>query len=192
MILRDIEHYCIDMKTLPITEVRSLLAAVSDHGKQHLIEVETDLLQTTYLLSETIEKLGASFMAVHEAVINQQQVLDALTQQHHFSVEETKQLEVFNKIIGEEVNMAVTGLQFQDITSQLLTRAVKRVIGLKDLLQELSIFRDEIDGDHGYKEIANLLDEMSHSLHIGSHALSGGLRRSVNQQSMVSGSVELF
>lgn len=178
--------------TLPITEVKSLLTAVSDHGKQHLVEVEEDLLQTTYLLSEAIEQLGASFMAVHEAVSNQQKVLDALTQQHHFTEEETRQLEAFNKIIGKEVNAAVTGLQFQDITSQLLARAVKRVSGLKGLIQELAILRDEIDGDHGYKEIANLLDEMSHSLHIGSHALSGGLRRSVNQQNMGSGEIELF
>ncbi|MGB2832358.1 MAG: hypothetical protein WBC07_05365 [Methylotenera sp.] len=67
-----------EMKTLPINELRTLLAAVSDHGKQHLVEVEADLLQTTFLLSEAIEKLGASFMAVHEAVTEQQQVINAL------------------------------------------------------------------------------------------------------------------
>lgn len=71
-----------EMKTLPITELRSLLAAVSDHGKQHLVEVEADLLQTTFLLSEAIEKLGASFMAVHEAVTEQQQVINSLMEQH--------------------------------------------------------------------------------------------------------------
>jgi len=42
------------MKKLPITEVRSLLDAVSEHGKQHLIEVDADLSQTTYLLSKAI------------------------------------------------------------------------------------------------------------------------------------------
>ncbi len=181
-----------DMKTLPIIELRSLLAAVSDHGKQHLVEVESDLLQTTFLLSEAIEKLGASFMAVHEAVTKQQQVLDTLMTEHQFDKEETKQLEVFKQKIGDEVNAAVTGLQFQDLTSQLLARTIKRVNGLKDLLHELASHGDEIDPEHEHEEIAKFLDDMSHSLHAGSHALSGGLRRAVDQQDMVTGEIELF
>lgn len=181
-----------EMKTLPITELRSLLAAVSDHGKRHLVEVEADLQQTTFLLSEAIEKLGASFMAVHEAVTKQQQALDALMQQHHFDVEETKQLDAFKQKIGHEVNAAVTGLQFQDMTSQLIARTIKRVSGLKDLLEELATHGDEIEPDHEHEEIARFLEQVSHSLHTGSHALSGGLRRSVNQQDMASGDIELF
>jgi len=129
-----------EMKTLPIRELRSLLAAVSDHGKQHLVEVEADLLQTTFLLSEAIEKLSTSFMAVHEAVTEQQQVLDALLADHRFGKEEIERLEAFKQKIGKEVNAAVTGLQFQDLTDQLLTRTIKRVNGLKDLLQELAKF----------------------------------------------------
>jgi vacuolar-type H+-ATPase subunit I/STV1 len=181
-----------EMKTLPITELRRLLAAVSDHGKQHLVEVEADLLQTTFLLSEAIEKLSSSFMAVHEAVTEQQQVLDALLAEHQFDTEETKRLEAFKQKIGEEVNAAVTGLQFQDLTSQLITRTIKRVNGLKDLLQELANHGDEIDPNHEHEVIAKFLEEISHSLHAGSHALSGGLRRSVDQQDMVTGEIELF
>ena len=56
-----------ETKTLPIAELRKLLAAVSDHGKQHLVEVEADMLQTTFLLSEAIEKLSTSFTAVQSA-----------------------------------------------------------------------------------------------------------------------------
>ncbi|HSH71418.1 MAG TPA: chemotaxis protein [Methylophilaceae bacterium] len=181
-----------EMKTLPITELRSLLAAVSDHGKQHLVEVEADLLQTTFLLSEAIEKLGTSFMAVHDAVTQQQQTLDALMAEHKFEKEETVQLEAFKQKIGEEVNAAVTGLQFQDLTSQLIARTIKRVNGLKDLLEELASHSDEMDPENEHKEIAQFLDAMSHSLNAGSHALSGGLRRSVNQQDMGSGEIELF
>lgn len=181
-----------DIKTLPTAELRSLLAAVSDHGKQHLVEVEADLLQTTYLLSEAIEKLGVSFMAVHEVVTEQQQVIDHLMKAHQFDSEETKQLEAFKQKIGDEVNVAVTGLQFQDLTSQLLTRTIKRVNGLKDLLHELGIHGDNIDPEHEHEEIAKFLDAMSHSLHEGSRALSGGLRRSVDQQDMATGDIELF
>ena len=73
-----------DMRTLPTTELRSLLATVADHGKQHLVEVEADLLQTTFLLSEAIEKHGVSFMAVLESVTAQQSVLNSLLTNHHF------------------------------------------------------------------------------------------------------------
>lgn len=181
-----------EMKTLPMNELRSLLAAVSDHGKQHLVEVEADLLQTTFLLSEAIEKLGASFMAVHEAVTEQQQVINALMQQHQFDEKETQKLEDFKQKIGEEVNAAVTGLQFQDLTSQLISRTIKRVNGLKDLLQELAAHGDEVEPTHEHEAIVKFLEEISHSLHTGSRALSGGLRRSVSQQDMVTGDIELF
>ena len=181
-----------DKKTLATTELRNLLAAVSDHGKQHLVEVEADLLQTTYLLSEAIEKLGMNFMAVHQAVSEQQLAVDHMMKLHQFDGEETKQLEAFKLKIGDEVNAVVTGLQFQDLTSQLLSRTIKRVNGLKDLLHELGSHSSAIDPEHEHQEIAKFLDDMSHSLHEGSRALSGGLRRSVNQQDMLTGDIELF
>lgn len=181
-----------EMKTLPITELRSLLAAVSDHGRQHLVEVEADLMQTTILLSGAIDKLSVSFMAVHEAVTKQQQVLDSLMATHHFKQEEVDLLDNLTKEIGEEVNSAVTAMQFQDMTSQLLTRTIKRVSGLRDLLQELAAHGNEMDPSHEHNEIAKFLEDMNHSLHVGSHALSGGLRRSVDQQNMVTGEVDLF
>lgn len=181
-----------DKKTLPTNELRTLLAAVSEHGKQHLVEVEADLLQTTFLLSEAIEKLGLSFMAVHEAVTEQQNVIDQLMKRHHFESEETSKLEAFKKKIGDEVNAAVISLQFQDLTSQLLSRTIKRVSGLKDLLHTLGNHSNAIDAEHEHAEIAKFLDEMSRSLHVGSRALSGGLVRSVDQKDMSSGDIELF
>jgi hypothetical protein len=181
-----------NMKKLPTTELRSLLGAVSDHGKQHLVEVEADLLQTTFLLSEAIEKLGSSFMAMHQAVTEQQQLLTTLMAGHHFDKAESEKLEAFKKKIGDEVNAAVTGLQFQDLTSQLLNRTIKRVNGLKDLLHELGNHSSAIDPEHEHEEIAKFLDQMSHSLHEGSRALSGGLRRAVDQNDMATGEIELF
>jgi hypothetical protein len=46
-------------------EIKKLLTGLSEHGSQHLSEIETDLVQTNILLSEAIEKLSASFMAIH-------------------------------------------------------------------------------------------------------------------------------
>jgi molecular chaperone DnaK (HSP70) len=187
-----VEHDEMEMNTLPTTELRGLLAAVSDHGKQHLAEVEADLLQTTYLLTEAIEKLGLSFMAIHAAVAEQQLVLNALMARYQIDAEETVKLEAFKRKIGDEVNAVVTGLQFQDLTSQLLNRTIKRVNGLKDLLNELGHHSNAIDPEQEHEDIAKFLDEMSQSLNVGSHALSGGLRRSVDQQDMTIGDIEIF
>jgi hypothetical protein len=180
------------MKKLPITEVRSLLDSVSEHGKQHLIEVDADLSQTIYLLSKAIEKLNSSFMAVHTAVTNQQKALEALMQQHQFTSEEKSKINMYNQIIAEEVGVAITGLQFQDITNQLLVRAMTRVNGLKELLEELHAHGGGINSEYEHNEIAKLLEMISDSLHHGSHALSGGLRRSVEQKNMASGDIELL
>ena len=181
-----------ESRTLPVSELRLLLTGVSEHGAQHLIEVEADLMQTTFLLSEAIEKLGASFMAIHEAVTNQQQELEVFMARNEWSKEDIKKLDGFKQKIGEEVNAAVTGLQFQDLTSQLIARTIRRVNGLKELLSALASHGQEIDAEHEHKEIAKLLEEMNHSLSTRSNALEGGLRRAVNQQDMGSGEIELF
>jgi hypothetical protein len=48
------------------SHVKRLLSGVSAHGRRHLTEVETDLVQTTLLLEEAVEKLTTSFMAIHQ------------------------------------------------------------------------------------------------------------------------------
>lgn len=181
-----------ETKTLPIAELRKLLAAVSDHGKQHLIEVEADLLQTTCLLSEAIEKLSASFAAVHDAVSEQQKMLDVLLAQNAIGAPILEKLDSFKSKIGNEVNVVITSLQFQDLTNQLITRTIKRVSGLKALLHELEMHSNEMDPGHEHEEIVKFLEEMNRSLQVGSHALSGGLRQSVGQQNMATGDIDLF
>jgi len=180
------------MKTLPIDELRGLLSAVSEHGQQHLLEVEADLLQTTYLLSAAVDKLSVSFMAIHAAVSAQQQALADIMSERGLEMAQLPQLEAFEQQISNEVDLVVSALQFQDMTSQLLTRTIKRVIGLKGLLQELSAHGDRVEPDQEHAEIARFLAQLSDNLHAGSHALSGGLRRSVDQQHMDSGEIELF
>lgn len=179
-------------ETIPVEELRQLLAGVSDHGTQHLLEVEADLMQTTYLLSEAIEKLGACFMSVHEAVTAQQQELDLLLQQTKLPAEQQQKLLQYREHIAKEVNTAVTGLQFQDLTSQLIARTIKRVNGLKELLSALATHGDSMDSEQEHQEIARLLQEMNRSLNSRSVELSGGLRKAVDQHHMGSGEIELF
>jgi hypothetical protein len=180
------------MKTLPIKEVRSLLSSVIEHGQQHLSEIEADLSQTTYLLSHAIDNLSSSFLSVHAAVVTQQKSLDLLLAKYDLTEAEFKEIEQYNNAIGDQVAAAITGLQFQDITSQLIARAIKRIEGLKTLLEDLHVDEeiDQVQSEHD--AITHLLEGLNQSLHAGSQALTGGLRRSVDQKSMGAGEIDLF
>lgn len=179
-------------KTVPLAELRQLLTAVSDHGAQHLVEVETDLNQTTYLLSGAIEKLSDSFMNIHAAVTAQQQEIDSLLKVVNVPEKEYQTILLLRKKIAEEVNAAVTGLQFQDMTSQLIARVIKRVDGLRESLDALAAHGQDMGPEHEHEEIVKLLNEMSTSLNLRNNALVGGLIKSVTQQNMDTGEVELF
>ena len=181
-------------KSLPITELRHLLYTVAEHGGQHLSEVEADLHHTSFLLGEAIEKLGVSFMAVHEAVMEQQQYLDNMIAQHRLPEEIKSDIQRYRQHIGNEVDRVVTGLQFHDLTTQLNARTVKRVSGLRSLFEQLLAEWDAMATEFKYEDqcIANLLTKMSESLDKGSVALEGGLRQPVKQQDMACGEIDLF
>lgn len=181
------------MKTLPIAELRELLTVVSEHGNQHLVEVESDLQQTNYLLNEAIEKLGESFMSIHKGLVEQQAIVEKLLANQEIAQNDKASLEALKNKITQDVNAAVTGLQFQDMTSQLIHRTIKRVNGLKDLLEILANHGVEHDDESEHEDIAKFLASLNNSFHESSHALSGGLlNRSVGQKDMGSGEIDLF
>lgn len=180
------------MKTLPVEELRELLAAVSSHGDWHLLEIETDLQQTAFLLDEAIEKLGNSFMTVYAHLMEQQAAIQLLADAGKLQVEEVAQLHVFQDNIGQEVNKVVTGMQFQDMTNQLLQRTINRVHGLKMLLQELSSHQFPMSADDEKEEIRQFIRQLNQNFDQGSQHLTGSLRKSVSQQDMATGEIDLF
>lgn len=174
------------------SQLKELLAGLSDHGHRHLSEAEKDLAQTTVLLGEAIEKLGASFMGIHDAVSRQQTAIDALLARHPQSPELAQQLKAMQGEIGAHVNSAVTGLQFQDMTSQLLNRTLRRVGGIRDVLDTLGTSGLAGLRDGEAAEIAVLLASINTNLSEQSAKLQGLLQKSVSQTHMNSGDVELF
>lgn len=177
---------------VPVAELRALLSVVGEHGAQHLIEAEADLAQTSYLLSGAIEKLSESFMAIHASVTEQQAVIDTLLEGMDTNTESYQQVLTLREKISTEVNAAVTGLQFQDMTSQLIARVIKRIGGLKDSLETLAEHGNDMDIAHEHEEIVKQLEEMRSGLHMRNDALKGGLNKSVKQEDMTSGDIELF
>lgn len=149
-------------------------------------------MQTAFLLSEAIEKLGDSFMKIHEAVAIQQAEIDSLLAEANLPEKYRQEITKYREKIADNVNAAITGLQFQDMTSQLITRTINRVNGLQDSLSALAMHGEEMDPDHEHEEIARLLDAMSANLSARNDVMKHALRKSVTQKDMASGDVELF
>ncbi|MBV8666663.1 MAG: chemotaxis protein [Burkholderiaceae bacterium] len=174
------------------SQIERLLSSLSDHGNQHLTEVETDLVQTTYLLSEAIEKLAASFMAIHEGVAAQQAAMELLLAGGSATPELASRLKALQGEVAQHVNAAVTGLQFQDMTSQLIGRTVRRIAGLRDLLCEVGTSGANMLQESEQAPIIALLNEINKALDEQSSKLESVLWKAVNQTHMESGDIELF
>ncbi|MBQ5941618.1 MULTISPECIES: chemotaxis protein [unclassified Massilia] len=174
------------------SHVKRLLSGVSVHGRRHLNEVETDLLQTELLLEEAIDKLTGSFMAIHSAVGSRQETINRLLAGDTPSPEDSEKLSAMSGEIGQHVNSAITSMQFQDMTSQLLDRTLKRVAGLRDFLGTLSEHGADIAPETDSEEIVERLGKVSMALAIQSLELRSMLRKSVEQRHLESGDIELF
>lgn len=174
------------------SHMKRLLSGVSEHGRKHLSEVETDLMQTELLLEEAVGRLTSSFLAIHQAVDARQDGINRLLAGGTVSPEETARLGDMSGEISEHVNSAITSMQFQDMTSQLIDRTLKRVTGLRAFLGTLGEHGEGIALDWGSEEVVDLLGKVSIALAIQSLELKSALRKSVNQQHLDSGDIELF
>jgi hypothetical protein len=83
-------------------------------------------------------------------------------------------------------------MQFQDMTSQLIDRTIKRVSGLREFLGTLGEHGEGIGPEVGNEELVEMLGKVSVALAIQSLELRKLLRKAVNQQHLESGDVELF
>lgn len=174
------------------SHVKRLLSGVAEHGQRHLAEVETDLTQTGLLLEEAIESLSRNFLAIHAAVSAQQQTIDLLLAGGAPAPEARAGLQAMQGQVGQHVNAAITSLQFQDMTGQLLERTLRRVTGLREFLGTLGSHGAGLLPDSDNQQIADLLKQVSVALAIQSVELRSLLRKAVNQQHLESGDIELF
>lgn len=174
------------------SRVKQLLSGVSDHSVDHLLEVETDLVQTTILLAEAIEKLGENFLDLHTSLTSQEEEIKKIVETGLIPKVNADKLAEIQKEIGIHINKAVTSLQFQDLTNQLITRTVQRSAGLRELLNTLDIVSNVIPPDGEIDEIAVVLSQLTEKLEQQSIELKSLLRRTVHQQHLDSGDIELF
>jgi hypothetical protein len=179
-------------KKLLSLQLKRLLSSVAAHGNQHLTEIEADLVQTNFLLVGAIEKLGESFMSIHAAASAQQEAVAMKLAGKSLTDEQAGRLSAASTEIELHVNAAVTALQFQDMTAQLIGRALQRVAGLTAVLKTLEVSSGEMTGSTDIEEIVALLNNVNRLLEEQSGKLESDLWRAVCQTHMESGDVELF
>ena len=172
-------------------QVMHLLTGVSAHSDQRLAEIESDLAQMDVLLEEAIKKLCSSFMAIHLAVDKQQETLSSMLTDARKSPECVERLESIQSEINRHVSAAITGLQFQDMTSQLIGRMVKHLTGLRVVFGELDSSESSMP-ENNYEELADKLNRISDRVCAHCDEQTEKVRSSVSQRHMESGEIELF
>lgn len=172
--------------------VKRLLSSVSHHGAVHLTEVEIDLVQISLLLEGAIEKLSHNFIGIHDAVSAQQDAINTLLAGGNLTQQQRANLVLAEADIGRHVNSAVTSMQFQDLTNQLLERTMKRAAGLREFLITLGAYEADIAAISDDDEVIELLGKVRMALAEQSIKLRGALRKAVHQQHLESGDIELF
>ena len=94
--------------------------------------------------------------------------------------------------VTQNVNAAVTGLQFQDMTSQLIGRTVRRIAGLRDVLCTVGSSGAIMIPDSEADELIAVLSDINKTLEEQSAKLESVLWKAVSQTHMESGDIELF
>ena len=171
--------------------VMRLLSLASEHGDQHLAEVERDLVQMDVLLGEAIKKLCASFMEIHRVADLQQDVLNSLLADGQPAPEHAARFEALRGELNQHVSTAVTGLQFQDMTSQLIGRMALHLAGMRDVFGALDI-EGSVPPESGTEDLLAVLGNVSDRAAARFSELEGVVRSTVNQRHMESGDIELF
>jgi len=105
-------------------------------GGAHLQEIERDLAQMDALLEAATRKLIESFMAIHRDVASQQRALAAFAADPAGVDAHAARLDALREDIARHVGEAISGLQFQDMTSQLIRRMGEHLAGVRDLLAD--------------------------------------------------------
>jgi hypothetical protein len=169
-----------------VTELGRLLSDASVEGIAHLEEVQADLAQTRLLLAEAIARLSDGFGALHAAVSVQRAACGLLLQLLGGG-DGQEQLRSAAAAIDTQVQAMVTALQFEDMTSQLIAQAGRRIAGLLGILAGVG------DGAQGLATgDLTQLDTLRAAMAVQRRELDGLLARSVDQRHLESGDITLF
>lgn len=143
------------------------LSGLSELIQGQLEAACADVVQTGSLLDEAIDQLNFSFNALHEGLALHEAALATDTD---------------GPSLTQHVNSAVTGLQFHDLTNQLLQRIRLRLESLRDVVATGPVL------DGAEPDWSRALETLATQQTAVEQQLQGALR----QHDLDSGEIELF
>lgn len=165
-------------------DLRALLCGIACHAGSHLGRASTDLAQLDVLLQQAITKLCASFITLH-TVNQKQQALLAM----HIDSEQVPGAAMLASEMAAALDSAMTGLQFQDMSAQLIASIACRIRGVQQIVDTAAARHCSPVGENAAPSaIASRIDAIA----CQSDELTRGTPHSVHQQHMESGEIELF
>ena len=173
-------------------QLQNLLTTLERQGNLHLSEVDADLRQTNDLLVQAIGKLGKGFIGIHESVAAQQAAIASVQDGATMTPQVRAEIARLQRITDAHINTAVTALQFQDMTSQLLGRVAGHVEGLREVLNAVGEHGAALDTDASDPAALAALDSVNIALAEKSIQQDAVARKAVAQTHMESGDIELF
>lgn len=169
-----------------------LLSSLSKQGTLHLSDIDADLHQTTDLLTQAIDKLGRSFIGIHESVAAQRAAIAALPDGTPMNPTLRADIAMLQEATDTHINAAVTALQFHDMTSQLIGRVAGHVGGLRDIFGLIGDDCAALASDSPDAMAAAVLHSIGVRLDEKSEKRDAAARKAVHQTHMESGDIELF
>lgn len=167
-------------------QAADLFAGVTAHGHQHLDEVARDLAQMEALLDAAIQKLTSAFMALYDAQVRQQAVFDLQAEEGRSAAECRAALQPLAREVERHITAAVTGLQFQDMASQLMSRMASHLGGVREIFGTLDTHAE------AFAVHEPALIPLNERLALHGATLAAHASRKVAQKGMDSGDIELF
>ena len=172
-------------------EVKTILTRIAAAGRRSIAEVETDLAQTMLLLSQAAGALNESFGGMHGEIARLRELaLEGGTGPGPDALR--ARIEAVRERFDACSREAVTGLQFEDLTSQLIGRCMKRLIDLRELLTHVSAGAAGIDEGGDVTQAMQALATIECAGALARIESGGAAHKSVGQHHMESGEVELF
>jgi hypothetical protein len=155
-------------------------------------QADLELTRTQALLKDAIEHLTASFSSIHAHVAAQRKLAltSAVHQGEESRDEAIDQALDISIVLERDLDVAIRSLQFQDISTQLLEHAKRRLWAMGEVLSDIDILVGEAQDealdfiDHLYRHKdailhkASLIDEQNNG--------------PVSQEHMGIGDIELF
>jgi len=174
------------------SQLHQLLAAFGRQGSGHLTEVDADLRQTSYLLAEAVTKLGNSFIGIHAATMAQSDLIAMMKDGAPVPPSLRAMIDRLQLDAVECVNEAITALQFQDMTNQLIGRIVGHVASLHQVLQDAGAAGALLSHNPDNAQALLVLASVNQVLQEKGTILDQVPYKAVTQTHMESGDIELF